>query len=284
MRGHFLAHRHKQHGYNMIRSGVLLIDWQHARYLRLRLRYCYYSLRSLRSRRPRPRQKPRDGAGPRPGAATASDDAGNPGGLEAPPADDLEEPAAETGDGEEKAAEAGDGQEKAAEAADGKEKPALKAPKVAGKASGSNFAGRTPPNNPPYSTRFQCCKKTWVEILGIFCAESQLLQHNKYFCTAHGKMSSSGRFIRRSSPDTIKSPRLRSFVRGAAGLCYHIACIFRLSSTFVRCWAWKVHWWKYVLGNLDLAICVTEQEIQTRMDELVGLYVVPYEQKLHTGP
>ncbi|CAE7868528.1 pol, partial [Symbiodinium necroappetens] len=167
--------------------------------------------------------KASDGAGPRPGAATASDDAGLPGGLEAPPADDLEEPAAETGDGKEKAAEAGDGQEKAAEAADGKEKPAPKAPKVAGKASGSNFAGRTPPNTPPYSTRFQCCKKTWVEKI------------HPQIKPGHYQKS-------------------------------------------------QVHWWKYVLANMDLAVCVTEQEIQTRVDELVGLYVVPYEQKLHTGP
>ncbi|OLP76043.1 Retrovirus-related Pol polyprotein from type-2 retrotransposable element R2DM, partial [Symbiodinium microadriaticum] len=139
-------------------------------------------------------------------AATASDDAGLPGGLEAPPADDLEEPAAETGDGKEKAAEAGDGQEKAA---DGKEKPAPKAPKVTGKASGSNFAGRTPPNTPPYSTRFQCCKKIWVEKI------------HPQIKPGHYQKS-------------------------------------------------QVHWWKYVLANMDLAVCGTDQEIETRVDELMG--------------
>ena len=139
----------------------------------------------------KPKAKAKGSDGAERSRETVDDD-----GLGAPPAEGLGEPGPEAGKEEVEPA------------------PKPEAPKkVSGKASGSNFAGRSPPNSPPYSTRFLCCKKTWTEILGIIV---QSLSFGNTISTVALLivMSSSGRFIRRSSPGTIRSPRLRSFREG----------------------------------------------------------------------
>ncbi|CAE6942983.1 unnamed protein product, partial [Symbiodinium sp. CCMP2456] len=130
-------------------------------------------------------------------------------------------PADEAEVGEEHAPKAETG--RAAVGADGKPEVEPASKKVSGKAQGSNFAGRSPPGNHPWSTRFRCCKNTWVEKI------HPLVKPGHY----------------------VKS---------------------------------QVHWWKYVLDNLDLSKCCTEEEIETRVEELSGLYAVPCDQKLLTGP
>ena len=281
MRGHFLARRHKQHGYNMIRSGVLLIDWQHARYLRLRLRYCYYSLRSLRSKRPRPRQKPRMLPSR---AQVLRPPPMMPGflvGWRLPRLTTSRSPLRRLGMARRKLRRLGMARRKLRMARRSRLRRLLRLPAKRRARTSQGERRRIPRPTPPASS---AAKKSGSRSLAYFVQSLS-------FCNT---ISTSALLMVKcpaqedSSADQARTlpkvPGSGVFVRGAAGLCSHLACIFRLSSTFVRCWAWKVHWWKYVLANMDLAVCGTDQEIETRVDELMGLYVVPYEQKLHTGP
>jgi len=55
-----------------------------------------------------------------------------------------------------------------------------------------------------------------------------------------------------------------------------------MNSTLIVCWGLvlKVHWWKYVMENMVLATHNTEELVAGRVDDLVGLYVIPNEHKL----
>ncbi|CAE7204610.1 pol [Symbiodinium sp. CCMP2592] len=90
--------------------------------------------------------------------------------------------------------------------------------KKAGMAAGTNFAGRTPPNTAPWSTRFAVVKAMWIEHI---------------------------------------HPQIKPG-------CYQKS---------------QVHWWKYAVANMDMTVCVTDDDINTRVKDLVGLYAVPYDQK-----
>ena len=55
-----------------------------------------------------------------------------------------------------------------------------------------------------------------------------------------------------------------------------------MNSTLIVCWGLvlKVHWWKYVLNNMDLTMHTSEELVAGRLDDLLGLYVIPNEHKL----
>lgn len=55
-----------------------------------------------------------------------------------------------------------------------------------------------------------------------------------------------------------------------------------MNSTLIVCWGLvlKVHWWKYVMQNMDLSTHNTEELVAGRVDDLLGLYVIPNEHKL----